>query len=174
VKLFLQAAAIAFAGLAVGLVVNWSARRPAPLGRPVRSAAETGICRTELAGAGPVTRISFQDAERLCSSCAAAFVDARSASDYAAGHIANAIHLPPSGDLEEAAALALLAGYGTIVVYDGDASCQLAESVARRLQARGLRDVRVLSGAWPAWVAAGGPGASGACSLCNHSEAAQR
>ena len=173
-KVLLQATAVALSGLAVGLVVNLSSRQPAPLGRPVYAAAESGICRTESAAATPVTRISFREAEKLCSACAAAFVDARSASDYAAGHITNAIHLPASGHPDEAQALALLAGYGTVVVYDGDASCQLAEGVARRLQARGLRDVRVLSGAWPAWVAAGGPGASGTCSLCNHGEAAQR
>ena len=30
----------------------------------------------------------------------------------------------------------------------------------------GARDVRVLTGAWPAWTAAGAPDASGACASC--------
>jgi 3-mercaptopyruvate sulfurtransferase SseA len=35
-----------------------------------------------------------------------------------------------------------------------------------QLQAQGLSDVRVLTGAWPEWLALGGPGESGACGLC--------
>ncbi len=171
-KLFVHAAAIAVAGLGVGLAANALSRRPADLGRPVFAAAEAAVCRQ---GPGePVNRISFQEAEKLCVACTAAFVDARSASDYAAGHVTNAIHLPPAGHPDEAAALASLAGHATIVVYDGDASCQLAEGMARRLMARGYPDVRVLSGAWPAWVAAGGPGTSGTCAICNHREEPHR
>ncbi len=167
-KLFLHAAAIAVAGLGAGLTANAFSRHPADLGRPVFAAAEAGAC--QLGPSEPVSRISFQEAEKLCSACTAAFIDARSASDYAAGHITNAIHLPPAGHPDEAAALASLAGSRIVVVYDGDPSCRLAEGVARRLKARGFQDVRVLSGAWPAWVAAGGPGASGACAVCNHRE----
>ncbi len=172
-KVFVHAGALAAASLAAGLAANALSRHPADLKRPVY-AAEGSACQLGPPAGEPIPRISFNEAEKLCTACTAAFVDARSASDYAAGHVTNAIHLPPAGHPEEAAALASLAAYRTVVVYDGDAGCRLAESLARRLEARGYPDVRVLSGAWPAWVAAGGPGASGACSLCNHRQEASR
>ncbi len=53
-----------------------------------------------------------------------------------------------------------------MVVYDGEYSCAVADDVAGRLRRAGLVDVRVLQGAWPAWVAAQGPSAAGMCGVC--------
>jgi rhodanese-related sulfurtransferase len=93
-------------------------------------------------------------------------VDARTATEFAAGHVADAIHLPPAGHPGEAAAVAALRASPRVVVYDGDYRCALADEVAARLRREGLADVAVLEGAWPAWIAAGGPGVSGACAAC--------
>jgi rhodanese-related sulfurtransferase len=173
-----QAALVAVAGLGVGLAGNALSPRPAPLGRPVHAAAEAtaGACVEGSSGvpAAPIPRISAQEAAAMCAACTAGFVDARSARDYEAGHVIGAVHLPPVGHPEEAAVLARLAALPAVIVYDDDTSCALAEGVARRLQQRGVREVRVLAGAWPAWVAAGGPGASGACHLCQHGPEASR
>jgi rhodanese-related sulfurtransferase len=176
VEIFRQAAAILTAGFAAGLALNTLSPRPVPLGQPVYAAAESagGVCTLEPSVQKPLPRISVEEASALCAACTAGFVDARSAREYAAGHVSGAIHLPPVGHPDEAAALAPLAQYRTVVVYDGDPSCQLAEGVARRLAAEGLPDVRVLAGAWPAWAAAGGPGASGACALGQHAPEARR
>lgn len=162
-------------GVVAGLGANALSPKPASLGQPVRPAAEAaaGACVADPAAA-PVTRIAVADAAALCTACSAGFVDAREARDYAAGHATGAIHLPPAGHPDEAEALARLATFHTVVVYDGEDGCQVAEGVARRLQARGLRDVRVLEGAWAAWMAAGGPGASGACAACQHGPEAHR
>ncbi len=170
-----QALLVVAAGVLAGLGANALSPRPAPLGQPVWPAAEAaaGACLAD-PSAPPVARIAAAEAAALCTACSAGFVDARSASDFAAGHVAGAVHLPPAGHHDEGEALARLATFHTVVVYDGEESCQLAEGVARRLLARGLRDVRVLDGAWGAWVAAGGPGTSGACSACGHGPEAHR
>ena len=56
-----------------------------------------------------------------------------------------------------------------VIVYDRDRDCAAADRVAAQLQALGLPDVRVLTGAWPEWMAKGGPGESGSCTLCTAS-----
>ncbi|MEI7706238.1 MAG: rhodanese-like domain-containing protein, partial [Deltaproteobacteria bacterium] len=83
------------------------------------------------------------------------------------GHIENAVHLPPAGHPDEAAVVAQLRTYSLVIVYDGDYSCAVADDVARRLRRAGLKDVRVLQGAWPAWVSARGPSQAGVCGVCN-------
>lgn len=169
-RLLAQAAAVALAGGIVGVGANALSPRPAPLGTPVHSAAERGggLCADPGgAAAARAPRISVAEAKVLCDACTAGFVDARTATEYAAGHVTNAVHLPPAGHPAEAAAIAGLRAYARVVVYDGDYSCALADEVAARLRREGLPDVRVLEGAWPAWVAGGGAGTSGFCPECH-------
>jgi len=165
-----HAVLITVAGLAVGLGSNAVSPHPVPLGRAVHAAAESAdaSCSGNALPQGEVPRIAVKDATAMCTACSAAFVDARSAREYEAGHIVNALHLPPMGHPDEAAVLRDLGQHASGVVYDGETSCRLAEGVARRLIAMGLQDVRVLDGAWPAWVEAGGPGAAGTCGVCAH------
>ena len=178
-KLALQMALLAAAGTGLGLAANALSPRPAHLGRPVFAAAESGggACSMPApSSSAPVAplrspRIGIAEAKGLCQACLAAFVDARGASDFAQGHIANAVHLPPAGHPDEARAIAELRTHPLVVVYDGDYSCALADDVAGRLRRAGLGDVRVLEGAWTAWVAAGGPAAAGACGSCGFAEA---
>ena len=167
-----EAVIVAALGAGAGIGINALSPRPAALGRPVYAAAEVAACPAEPAAAS-APRIEAGEATRLCTACAAGFVDARGASEYAAGHATGAVHLPPAGHRDEVAALAALSGFKTIVVYDGDPSCRLADGVARRLRQKGFEDVRVLAGSWPAWLAAGGPGTSGACAVCDHDRPAE-
>jgi 3-mercaptopyruvate sulfurtransferase SseA len=176
VRLLVEAAAIAAAGVLVGFAANAASPRPAALRSHVHAAAESGtaMCAVEGAPAAPrVPRIRVEEAKGLCDACRAGFADARGASEYAAGHVTGAVHLPPAGHPGEAAAVAALRAFPLVVVYDGDYRCQLADEVADRLRREGLRDVRVLEGAWPAWLAAGGSGESGLCPACagGHGEA---
>jgi thiosulfate/3-mercaptopyruvate sulfurtransferase len=64
-----------------------------------------------------------------------------------------------------------LRAHHTVIVYDDDVGCQLAEGVAERLRAAGLPDVRVLDGNWAEWEASGAPAESGPCELCPRSMA---
>lgn len=150
-------------GVAVGIAANGLTPRPAPLGRAVVAVAEApGATCAE--GHGAVARISFEAAKPLCIECTALFVDARSPAEYAAGHVTGALHLAPGESL--APVLAQARSKGTVIVYDRDRECSAADQVAAQLQAQGVRDVRVLTGAWPEWLARGGPGESGSCQLC--------
>jgi rhodanese-related sulfurtransferase len=78
--------------------------------------------------------------------------------------VAGALHLA-AGEAAEPL-LPALARAPLVVVYDRDGNCAAADQVAALLQSKGLHDVRVLTGAWPRWVAEGGAGESGACALC--------
>lgn len=169
-----EAALIVAAGALLGLAGNAASPRPAALALPVHSAAESGTGMCALSGAAPAARaprIQVDEAKGLCDACKAGFADARGASEFAAGHVTGAVHLPPAGHPDEAAVIAALRAYPLVVVYDGDYSCALADEVAQRLAREGLPDVRVLEGAWPAWVAAGGAGTSGFCPSCHEDEA---
>jgi len=169
-----QVALLCALGAGVGLTANALSPHPASIGARVYSVAEAGggACAAPGPALAPsAPRISVAEASKLCQSCLAGFVDARSAGEFARGHIANAVHLPPAGHAGEGAAMAALRGYGLVVVYDGDYSCAVADDVARRLREAGLRDVRVLAGAWPAWAAADAPAAAGACGTCGAAEA---
>ncbi len=161
--LFTRAALLAVAGVLVGVAANAFTPRPALLGRPVVAAAEQpGAACTEAHGS--IARIAVEDAKPLCIACSAVFVDARSAQEFAAGHVTGAVHLPPGEPVQPV--LEKLRAKGSVIVYDRDRECSAADQVAAQLQAQGFRDVRVLTGAWPEWLARGGPGESGACGLC--------
>jgi 3-mercaptopyruvate sulfurtransferase SseA len=162
-SLVLRAAALCLSGALVGIGANALTPHPAPLGKSVFATAEQpgAACADPQAS---VARISVQEAKPLCLACKAVFVDARSSQEYAAGHVTGAVHLapgePPGMLLEK------LRAAPAVIVYDRDRDCAAADRVATRLQAEGVRDVRVLTGAWPEWLAGGGPGESGSCSLC--------
>ena len=113
-----------------------------------------------------ITAPPVAEAKGLCDACLAGFVDARGAHEYAHGHVANAVHLPPAGHPDEAAVVAKLKTYPLVIVYDGEWSCQVADDVAARLRRAGLGDVRVLQGAWPAWASAKAPSEVGSCGVC--------
>jgi 3-mercaptopyruvate sulfurtransferase SseA len=170
-----EAALIVAAGSLLGLAGNAASPRPAALAEAVHAAAESGTGMCAVPGAAPAARaprIEVEEAKGLCDACKAGFADARGASEFAAGHVTNAVHLPPAGHADEAVAIAALRAYPLVIVYDGDYTCALADEVAQRLAREGLADVRVLEGAWPAWVAAGGAGTSGFCPSCHdHAEA---
>ena len=173
---FVQMALLAVAGSALGLAANAVSPHGIPLRQPVLSAAESGggACAmptsTSPATSAPppwkAARIGVEEAKGLCTACLAGFVDARGPHEFAHGHIANAIHLPPAGHPDESAAIAQLRTFPLVVVYDGEYSCAVADDVAGRLRRAGLPDVRVLQGAWPAWVAGKGPSAAGMCGVC--------
>jgi len=173
VRLALHALALAAGGALLGVAGNGLTPRPAPLGHEVRATAEAAAVSCELPGgrAPAVPRISVQEATPLCNACSAAFVDARGKLEFEAGHVSGAVHLAPGEPAR--AVLADVARFPTTVVYDSDPACSQAEEVARMLKKEGVADVRVLTGAWPAWMASGGPGASGPCALCSTSPGGQ-
>jgi len=161
--ILVRAVLLCVVGGVLGIAGNALSPHPARLGIPVHAAAESSdaACQDPRAS---VARVSVEEAKPLCIACTAAFVDARSAQEYAAGHITGAVHLAPghpAGSL-----LPKLSAAPTVIVYDRDRDCAAADQVAVLLKSNGVRDVRVLTGAWPEWLAVGGPGESGTCALC--------
>ena len=99
VRTIVQAIALATTGALLGLGVN--ALRPAGVSllRPwVGDNDATAECA--LASADPV-RIDAVAAMRLLATHAAVFGDVRGASEYAAGHVVDAVHLPCSAEAPE-------------------------------------------------------------------------
>lgn len=177
-RLLVQMAAIGAVGAALGLGLNSIDEvfgfklHPASLRRAVFPAASSG---SSVCSASPEAQhekhghaiMAQKEAVAACSACTVGFVDARGAAAFAEGHVVGAVHLPPAGHPDEAAELSKLRTFATVVVYDSGGGCGLAEGVADRLGAAGFKDVRLLEGGWPAWMASAGPAQSGACNACS-------
>lgn len=164
VRLIRQTLFLVLVGGFIGLGVNWASPRSVALWRPVYPTSSSGTA--SCSEPNLPTIMSQAEAIAACGSCQVGFVDARGGSAYAAGHIPGAVHLPPQGHPEEAAALEALRRFPTVVVYDTGSGCQLARAVAERLRQAGFADVRILDGSWPTWQETGGPAQSGACQAC--------
>ncbi|MEO6953443.1 MAG: rhodanese-like domain-containing protein [Polyangia bacterium] len=110
-------------------------------------------------------RITPADAAKLCADREVLVADARSASDFTAGHIANAVHLPcdAAGDVA-AQALAKLGSHKKVIVYG--TSTEDALTVARSIAQRSSIGVYALEGGFAAWEQAGLACASGPCESC--------
>ncbi|HUU37842.1 MAG TPA: rhodanese-like domain-containing protein [Candidatus Desulfaltia sp.] len=95
----------------------------------------------------------------------AVFIDSRSRQDFAAGHIPGALNVPvgelknerktPSGEALSAA-LSFPVDQ-VLVVYCEGGDCQTSVALATLIHERGFTDIRILSGGWEEWVAAGLP-----------------
>jgi 3-mercaptopyruvate sulfurtransferase SseA len=157
------------AGMSLGLLIN----RVHPHGVRFGSFAAPTACAAPAsqAGAAPapaVEVLSLAQVASLCGDPHALVADARSAERFAEGHVSGAIHLPcASSRLAASAALDLLAGKETLVVYgDGtDDALPVADELRRRSVRAGLR-VAVLGGGFAAWSQAGLACSSGACAGC--------
>lgn len=102
--------------------------------------------------------LSLPEAEKLFRGKAAVFLDARSANDYARGHIQGARSLPWQEvdqffvDVAENLELET-----PIVTYCDGEACKLSHDLAVYLKNMGFMNVRVLVNGWSVWQAAGLP-----------------
>lgn len=93
----------------------------------------------------------------------AAFVDARSAEEYAEGHIPGAVSLPFDDVYKKPELAKTLDEKGLpIIVYCGGGDCDLARTLAYALIEAGHKRVLVFKDGLPGWAAAGMPVAKGA------------
>jgi rhodanese-related sulfurtransferase len=154
-----RAALLLAAGAAAGIVVN-AARTN---GVRLAGFSAPAVCRASAASATPeavhVELLAPVAAARLCQDPSAVIVDVRPDAAFAAGHVAGAIHLPcVSSGAAARAAVDLLAGKRTLIIYggaDGDGDARpVADELARRAARPGLRVV-VIDGGFTAWSQAG-------------------
>jgi rhodanese-related sulfurtransferase len=160
--LLLRTGLLLFGGSALGLGIN--AARPS--GVSLRSFEPPTACTAAATQDTPVVELAPHEAVHLCGRAGTVFADTRTADQFAAGHVADAVHLPC--DLSASGAEAALKELGqaqTVVVY-GE-STEEAHEVAETLRRRGLEaEVRVLRGGFSAWEQEGLACASGPCRKC--------
>jgi rhodanese-related sulfurtransferase len=107
--------------------------------------------------------IPLEEAEKLFSTHAAVFVDARSVEDYANGRIQGARSLPwQEVDLRFMGVTEALDLEMPIVTYCDGEKCELSHNLALFLRDAGFLNTRVLVNGWTLWQQAGLPVESGA------------
>jgi rhodanese-related sulfurtransferase len=86
------------------------------------------------------------------------FIDSRTPEEYAELHIAGAVNLPLEKlEIKDNPAVTGIAKERHIVVYCGEAHCDIALKVAEKLQAAGFKRVTAFLGGFKAWDEAGYP-----------------
>jgi rhodanese-related sulfurtransferase len=106
--------------------------------------------------------ISLAEAEKLYFTHAAVFIDARSAAEYAQGHIRDARSLPwHDVDLNFMTVTADLELTTPIVTYCDGETCELSHDLALFLRDAGFTETRVLVNGWTVWQQAGLPVGTG-------------
>jgi 3-mercaptopyruvate sulfurtransferase SseA len=159
----------ALALLLLGAVLGIAANAVRPDGIALRGFSPTVTCSASAAGHGAAVEVLPPSrAAGLCGESRALIADARPPDRFAAGHVAEAVHLPCAASGAQASSvMGRLAGVSTVIVY-GD-STEEARPVAEDLRRRaGRPDLRVvvLEGGFPAWSRAGLACASGPCRTC--------
>jgi rhodanese-related sulfurtransferase len=102
--------------------------------------------------------ISLQEAEELFYRQSGVFLDARSADDYAKGHIQGARNLPwQNVDQFFMGITEDLDPQAPIVTYCDGETCSLSHDLTVFLKDMGFMNVRVLVNGWSVWQAAGLP-----------------
>ena len=113
---------------------------------------------------GPgIIQITLAEAEDLFAGGQGVFVDARSRTDFSAGHIPAAKNLPfeeAKGEALKEFTAAIPPGK-TFVIYCSGKDCPAGLTLAVLLRDRGLEEVRVFMGGWDEWIAAGLPAERG-------------
>lgn len=163
-----QALMICAASLFGGLTLAWGRGWPVVRARVAASQA-MAACEAPAPEPGePAVRwISQAAAQALVGDPTVAFVDCRTRAQFEQGHVAGSLHVPvvPAGPTAQA--LDALRAATTVVTYcDAGGTCERSAKMATLLSRAGLRDVRVLEGGMPAWLASGLPAESGTCRLC--------
>lgn len=142
-------------GLANGVVRGWPAL-------PAQTATATS-CGGPIAEQPRVTWIRCDQARPLTADASVTFVDARSAEEFHAGHVTDAVSAP----IDETGVIGrdvieTLRGSRVVIAYcDTTSGCARSTRLAGLLANAGLRDVRVLEGGMPAWLQSGYPAEAG-------------
>ncbi len=161
-SLLVETARFALACLAISLL-GWAFRPvPSPVDfRPV------GTCAAPTPEHPTVRWIEQDEARARLGEPGVRFADARSRSDYEAGHVADALAVPMDTGALDPRALAALVDATTVITYcDTSEECGGSRRLAGLLAENGVRDVRVLRGGMPLWLSNDYPAESGPCAEC--------
>jgi rhodanese-related sulfurtransferase len=148
-------------GLLLGLMQQWELVHRSWRGELAARLAQVREQRRAEQFQG-VKTINLLQAYALFQPGQARFIDARPADEFAELHVPKALNIPP--DLVAASVaekVADLAKDREIVVYCGQANCDLALKVAEKLQTLGFTRVMAYIGGFRAWDEAGYPADTG-------------
>jgi rhodanese-related sulfurtransferase len=108
-------------------------------------------------------QIELATLKKLHDAGAVLVVDARTAYEYADGHIAGAVNLPYNDALKDPGRVERLGEAGRpIAVYCSGSGCELSMDLAKLMIERGRKKVLVYEGGWPEWASMEYPAARGA------------
>lgn len=145
-----RALTIVLFGVGVGLAANQFSPRGLPLVAPPKQTH------------GARAFIGLDQAAQLWLTGAALFLDARDPSDYAAGHIGNALNLPAQSFAQSFGEVApVLTPSSELVLYCDGKECELSHHLAVSLRQAGYTNLHLLQNGWSAWRQAGLPTARG-------------
>jgi len=145
-------------GLALGLSHHWLR-----FGTPFAAYEVVERCEAGESAGDPLELDPVHAAE-VCARPDVLVLDVRPPDQYAAGHVADAVHLPCSAGELRVETVDRLDRARTILIY-GQGTAD-ARQVAQSLMRLDYTDVRVIAGGYPAWEAAGQACSSGPCPGC--------
>jgi rhodanese-related sulfurtransferase len=149
-RTFERALLIVVAGALLGLTANGISPRRIPYITP------------PLAPPQAQDTVPLKEAQELWTGGSALFLDARSPSDYAAGHIAGALSLPVEEFEDHFAQVStMFTTDSTIVAYCDGVECDLSHRLMDKLRGLGYHNVRLLVNGWTTWHTAGLPAHTG-------------
>lgn len=121
----------------------------------VQHGAGADSAGTESAATGAV---SLGEMKRIYDTGSAFIIDARSPTDYEAGRIPGAINIPYDRLPEYLDMLSSEVPMDAeVVVYCHGPSCDFSDQLATEMKILGYQNVRVFTGGWEHWTAAGYP-----------------
>lgn len=153
--------------LSLGVAANLARRPPVPwryLSKAERMAEAVQQLTSSTAkpaglAEGSFPTVSLDEVKAALARRDAWIIDARPSLFYQVGHLPAAVNLPREkfkAAYQQHPALAAQPGRLTIV-YCQTATCEDSQWVAQGLKALGFADVRIFTGGWKAWEAAGQP-----------------
>lgn len=161
-------ALIALASLAAGLAMNRYSSRPLPLVYQTpeqRFDAElTAMVATSPFKIAPAATVGLAEFRAAVEKPGALILDARPALFFERGHVPGALNLSRDDfahDYRHLSPRLKAAADQPIFVYCSGGECHDSRLVASALLSLGFGNVRIFSGGWEAWSAAGLPGATG-------------
>lgn len=142
-KIFVESAVIVVLSAVLALSVNMVR----PDGLPLVHAAKSAVTLDAAKG-----EISIKDAVMLFVTKRAVFIDARSSLEFDGGHVQGALSLPPDEFEYLYADIApRLAGKEAVITYCDGERCMLSVELAKKLRAKGVKNVLVLKNGWTLW-----------------------
>jgi rhodanese-related sulfurtransferase len=156
-KLVREIGLIIFASFILGTAVNFSLLR-----RYFAGEFRQGfIDREKYSG---LRFITLAEAADLFAGGLAVFIDSRTQTDFASGHVPSALSLPLD-EIKDKTNIRKRLDQGpiplsperTLVVYCEGEDCQTSIALAKLIHGQGFKDIRILIGGWAEWRAAGLP-----------------